>query len=156
MDVHVPCPCPGTPHPDGDTVTLRDKPTLRMGTQVIGLSSAQAQTGLPSAGDITELFVREGILAWTFVLEDGSPRPLDAEGIQWLVDDYAVAYPIAERASELYTEVIFAPLLAQATEPRRSSPTSRTGASTSASSQRSRKLQSVSASSSPDTSDGAP
>ena len=134
MDVHLACPCPGTPHPDGDTVTLRDKPSLRMGTQALGWASSQAQNGKPSAGDITELFVREGVIDWTFVLEDGSFRPIDDENMTWLLDDYTVAYPIAEAASAIYTDIIFAPLLEAAKTPRKSSPTSRTSASTSRSS----------------------
>jgi len=142
MDVHIPCPCPGTPHPDGDTVTLRDKPSLRMGTTALGWASTATGNGRPAAADIAEVFLREGIVDWTFTLEDGEPRPLDDEGLAWLLDDYSVAYPIAEEASALYTNAIFDPLLERAKEPRKSSPTSRTSASTSVNSRRSQRARS--------------
>lgn len=128
MDVTVPCPCPGTPHPDGDTVTLRDKPTLHMGTTALGWASKQATDEAPTSGDIAELYLREGVLAWTFIGEDGAPRPVSEEGLDWLLDDYELAYPIADAASELYTEAIFRPLVARLPK---SSRTSRTTASTS-------------------------
>lgn len=115
MDVTVPCPCPGTPHPDGDTVTLRDKPTLHMGTTAFGWANIQATKDQPTTGDIAELYLTDGIIAWTFVLEDGSPRPLGSAGLEWLLDDFELAYPIADKASELYTEAIFRPLVASRT-----------------------------------------
>jgi hypothetical protein len=128
MDVHIPCPCPGAPHPDGDTVTLRDKPTLHMGTTALGWASAQANGSSPTSGDIAELYLREGILSWTFVLDNGSPRPVSADHLDWLLDDYEVAFPVAEQASDLYTEVIFRPLVAQLPK---SSRTGQTNGSTS-------------------------
>lgn len=134
MDVTVACPCPGTPHPDGDTVTLRDKPTLMMGTTALGWAGQQASDGAPSTGHISEVYLTDGILSWTFVEEDGSPKPVNDETLRWLLDDYALAYPVAEKAAEVYTDIIFAPLLAQISN---SSRTGRTGASTSRSSRRS-------------------
>ncbi len=128
MDVNIPCPCPGTPHPDGDTVTLRDKPTLHMGTTALGWASQQAQSAAPTSGDIAELYLREGILSWTFLDDKGQPKPVDAAGIEELMDDYTAAYPIAEAASGVYTDLIFAPLVAQV---QKSSRTSRTARSTS-------------------------
>jgi len=141
MDITIPCPCPGTPHQDGDVVTLRDKPTLHMGTTAFGWANAQATNKKPSSGDIAELYLSEGITGWTFTLEDGSPRPLDDENIGWLLDDFALAYPIADAASELYTEVIFRPLVGLLPKPSRSS---RTATSTSRSRPSSRKTPSPS------------
>lgn len=139
MDVTVACPCPGTPHPDGDTVTLRDKPTLEMGTTSLGWASQQASDGKPTTGHISVLYVREGILSWTFLEEDGTHKPVNAETLDWFVDDFALAYPVAEKAAELYTDAIFAPLLAQMNKssaktarPRRSSQPGPTDPSTSA------------------------
>lgn len=111
MDVTVPCPCAGTPHPDGDIVTLRDKPTLHMGTTAFGWANVQATERKPSSGDIAELYLTEGIVGWTFLLDDGSPRPLDDENLAWFTDDFALAYPVADKAADLYTDVIFRPLV---------------------------------------------
>ena len=141
MDVTVGCPCPGTPHPDGDTVTLRDKPNFHMGTMALGWAGRQATDDIPTTGEIMELYLRDGITAWTFVLEDGSPRAVDDEGLDWLLDDYELAYPIADEAASLYTDRIFAPLLKQT---RNSSQTGRTGRSTYRNSRRSSKVQSPS------------
>lgn len=110
MDVPVGCPCPGTPHPDGDTVTLRDKPTLHMGTTVLGWAGQSSTDGQPATGEIAELYLREGIEAWTFVDDSGEPMPVSQANLDWFMDDYALAYPVADAASGLYTDVIFAPL----------------------------------------------
>jgi hypothetical protein len=135
MDVTTTCPCSGTPHPDGDTVTLRDKPTLMMGTTALGWAGQQATDSKPTSGEISEMFLRLGILSWTYLEDDGTPKPVTDETLDWLLDDYELAYPVAEKAAELYTEVIFAPLLKQISN---SSRTGRTNASTSANSRRSR------------------
>ena len=111
MDVIVPCPCPGTPHPDGDTVTLRDKPTLHMGTTAFGWANMQATEKKPTSGDIAELYLRDGIVAWTFLEEDGTPKPVTEETIDWLLDDFTLAYPVADKAADVYTDIIFRPLV---------------------------------------------
>lgn len=139
MEVTVPCPCSGTPHPDGDVVTLRDIPSFRMGANALGWASQP--TSQPASADISEMFIREGITAWTFLEDDGSTKPVTDETLDWFLDDYTRAYPVAEVAAGLYADVIFAPLQAQV---RSSSPTSRTGRSTSARSPRSRSRQSPS------------
>jgi len=136
MDVTTTCPCLGTPHQGGDTVTLKDKPGLHMGTTALGWASVQATTEAPTSGDIAELYLREGIVSWTYLEDDGTPKPVTDETLDWLLDDYELAYPVAEKASELYTEVIFRPLVAQLPK---SSRTSRTNGSTRPRSQRSQK-----------------
>ena len=130
MDVTVTCPCPGTPHPDGDTVTLKDKPGLHLGATVLGWANRQGEANIPTIGDIMETYLREGVVDWTFTLENGDHRPCDDEGLDWLMDDYELAYPIANAAAEVYTEAIFRPLGVKM-EPTPSSRTSRNTRSTS-------------------------
>ena len=81
-------------------------------------------------GDIMETYLREGVVDWTFTLENGDHRPCDDEGLDWLMDDYELAYPIANAAAEVYTEAIFRPLGVKM-EPTPSSRTSRNTRSTS-------------------------
>lgn len=145
MDINVTCPCPGSPHPDGDTVTLRDKPTFHMGTTALGWAGRQTVSDVPSTGEIMEVYLRDGIIDWTFVEEDGTPRALNNEGIDWLLEDYELAFPIAEQAAELYTDRIFDPLVKRISN---SSRTGLTGNSTSRSSRRTRRVRPPSVSSS--------
>lgn len=112
MDVTVPCPCVGTPHPDGDTVTLRDKPTLHMGTTAFSWTNIQVRSKAPTEGEIAELYLTDGISDWTFLLEDGERRPLNDENLRWFLDDFELSYPVANAAADLYTEAIYRPLLA--------------------------------------------
>lgn len=118
------CACPGTPHPDGDTVSLL--PTLSLS----GGLAAQADI-IAAAGDGSTLaqrwlvtYVRHGAVAWNLVTDDG-PVPFDVTAI---LGDYAFALPVAERADELYSPSVIDPLTARLSGLSR---TGRTAASTS-------------------------
>ena len=150
MEVNIGCPCPGTPHPDGDIVTLRDKPNLQMGMKVIAIIS-QGQTDPSQAMALTsqlaEVFLTDGILEWTLV-DEGGPVPVDPTTVHDFCQDFTFAYPVAEAASGLYSSPIFDPLVPKTLT---SSKPSRTGGSTSRNSPSRLKPLSPSEPSSPDT-----
>ena len=91
------CACPGTPHEEGDTVSLLAKLSLSGGL------AAQADI-IASAGDGSTLaqrwlvtYVRHGAVAWNLTDDDG-PVPFDVDAI---LADYAFALPVADRADDL-------------------------------------------------------
>lgn len=69
-------------------------------------------------------FLRYGAIGWDLCV-DGEPTPFSVDA---LLADYAIARPVAEKASELYSAAVMAPFLPAS--PTRS-PTGRTPATTS-------------------------
>jgi hypothetical protein len=135
MDTHrvsgIPCPCPDTPHPDGDTVELRERLGLAAGVEI--QATVRGLIGKPDAvivAALVEAYVRHGIVAWTFVDDIGKAVPVTPENIQtWVLDDFTLATPVAEAADELYEDAVLGPLVRSAAT---SSPTTPTESSTSA------------------------
>lgn len=127
----LPCPCPNTPHPDGDTVELRDKLGLAAGIEI--QSAIRAAIGKPDGvivGLLVEGYVRHGVAAWTFVDKGGAPVDVTPENVQtWVLDDFTLASPVAEKADELYEDAVLGPLVRAAAN---SSPITPTESSTSA------------------------
>lgn len=152
VPVEVPCPCPGTPHPDGDMVFLRSKLGLAGGSMLQRLA-IEANQARPDAADLTgmlaEAYLRVGVSGWTFVDVDGAPVPVTADSLQsWLLDDFALAAPIADKADELYLGPVLLPLVKAGA---RRSPSTTTAASTSRTSRGSAKNRKRSARSSTST-----
>lgn len=116
-EVTIPCPCPETPHPDGDTVHLWPKLGLLAGiaVQKLVVDAIQAGKGLTSAetqGILAEGYLLWGVRDWTLVDEKGAKRPVDHDAIRaCLLSDFAVAAPVADAADDLYMEAVIAPLL---------------------------------------------
>lgn len=109
--VSVACPCPGTPHADGDTVYLLPKMGLQGGItaehQILSFGGDQSAL----VGALTETFVRFGVVAWTFVDADGKPVPCtDEKRQELLLTDYALARDIGDKADELYSAAVIDPL----------------------------------------------
>jgi len=128
----VACPCPGTPHPEGDIVTLRGTLGLAAGTQlqtlIVQANQSKAETA-EVAGALAEAYLRVGIVAWTFVDADGKPVPVSPDTIQsMLLDDFGRAAPVADAADGLYSGTVLGPLVNGAAK---SSPTTPTERSTS-------------------------
>jgi hypothetical protein len=135
------CTCPGSPHDgrdgadDGDIVTLRPVLGFVAGAEAL-------RKIIESGGDVNRIaelvgpvYVRHGVTGWNVIAEDGSAAPLDVDAI---LDDYSWAYPIAEKADDLYSGAILDPLLRRTNglsgtgptagstrQPRRSSGTAR-------------------------------
>lgn len=121
------CTCPGSPHPDGDGVYLRPSIGLTGGLAaeqalldaareypVADKAPAEEQDRIAALRTARvrpawyEIFLRHGVVGWN--LSDGTAEiPFD---IQRLLDDYALARPAADVASDLYSPAILAPFLA--------------------------------------------
>ena len=109
------CTCPGSPHDgrdgadDGDIVTLRPHLGFSAGAEAL-------RKIIESDGDVNRVaelvgpvYIREGVTGWN-VTDESGPVALD---IDLILDDYALAYPIAEAADDLYSEAVLAPLVAR-------------------------------------------
>ncbi len=121
------CACPGTPHEDGDTVSMT--PTLDLEGGLI--AEQQMLANYQDTPVLTRLwmdtFVRYGAKGWNLIDEQGEPVPFDVELI---LADYAIARPVANWASDRgWGNLVMAPFL-QALD--KQSPTGRTAATTSA------------------------
>jgi hypothetical protein len=132
FDVPIPCPCPGQPHPDGDTVSLREKLGLAAGIAVQRLV-IDANQNRPDtaelAGRLAEGYLLYGIEAWTLVGEGGGAVPVNETTIRArLLSDFATAAPIADAADGLYMAAVILPLVNRA---QTSSPSTPTNGSTS-------------------------
>ena len=133
--VSIPCPCPGTPHPDGDTVELREKLDLKAGMAVQRLiieanSATRKMDEAELTGVLAEGYLLYGVEAWTLIDEAGALVPCTKDTIRArLLSDFTLAAPIAEAADGLYMAAVILPLVTKAA---RSSPTTPTNGSTSA------------------------
>jgi hypothetical protein len=126
----IPCPCEGTPHPEGDTVQLRKRLDLARGIRLQALIlAANAADTATAAGALAEGYLLAGVCAWTFRDKLGKPVPVNDGTIrELLLDDFERSARIAEEADGLYMQPVLAPLLARVPK---SSPTTTMVASTS-------------------------
>lgn len=119
------CLCPGTPHPDGDSVELNAELDLKAG---FGVVTALAEEGDGSAVErLGRAYLKAGIVSWTFVEEGGAPVPVTPENIDRLRWSGGT-YLLADRAADLYGEAILSPLVRRVSA---SSPNGRSAGSTS-------------------------
>lgn len=102
------CLCPGTPHPDGDTISLR--PELDAGG---GFAATLAMQGDPD--NITErlgrAYLAAGIVGWTFLDAAGQPVPVTRANVRRLRWNGGV-YSVADKAADLYGNAVLDPLIA--------------------------------------------
>lgn len=114
VPVPVTCPCSGTPHEDGDTVYLLPKLTLAGGVAAEQMLRGAMSEGADQSilvGALTEIFVRFGVVDWTFVGADGKAVPCtDEERQRLLLTDYSLARDIGDKADELYSAAVIDPL----------------------------------------------
>lgn len=134
VEVHVACPCPGTPHPDGDTVNLRDKLGLAAGMAVQRLvleaNASLGKTAADLTGQLAEAYLLYGVESWTFVNEAGGLLPVNDTTVQSvLLADFSLSSPVAEAADDLYMGPVLLPLVEKA---KKLSPSTPTDGSTSA------------------------
>lgn len=135
------CACPDTPH-EGHHVFLRptisleggieaekamfevarkyDVPNGKDGKPDIRSPEAQARSrALVYAW--APIFVEHGAVDWDLCDEQGEPIPFD---VQAILDDYAIARLVADKASELgYGDAVMAPFQDQPATPSPSGPT---------------------------------
>lgn len=139
------CACPNTPH-DGDTVDLLAKPSLALGLAAHSDMNATIDpAGVVDGAKLKErwfqTYLRLGAVGWNLTDDDGSAVPFNVDE---LLADYAFAYPVAEKADELYSEAILRPLL------ERLSAISRNGQTAASTSPRATSIRSRRKSSSPE------
>lgn len=97
------CRCPGTPHTEGDTVSLAPGVTNPMGVAAYALFN-QGGNQFDIMGNLAGVMLRFGIVAWSF------PDAVSGESIErWLPFDNG-GLLVAEKATELYQEALFRPL----------------------------------------------
>lgn len=132
--VSVPCPCPNTPHGDGDTVYLRPRLGLHAGIAVQkllvdALKAEERITAADTQGWLAEGYLLHGVASWTFVDADGKGIEVSPATIRSiLLDDFALAAAVADRADDMYVDAVIAPLLKRAST---SSPSTGSNGSTS-------------------------
>jgi hypothetical protein len=100
------CACPDSPHADGDIVYLA--PVL----DIDGGTEAESDV-VDAAGDARKMkrlllrtFVTYGAKGWNLVDAEGAPVPFDVEPI---LADWSVARIVADKAADLYTDMVVAP-----------------------------------------------
>lgn len=114
------CRCPGTPHAL-DTVTLRPTAGLSMGiAATIALRHAGRLPGDVEAA-LGSVYLRYGIVAWTFVSETGPVRITPENIDEWLPWDKG-GEEVADKADDLYSVTVLAPLLRRSAERLRTTP----------------------------------
>ena len=140
MDVKIDCLCPPnargeTRHPDGDTVTLRERLDFRAAltarnTLVMVKQEDPDASSAEILAALTEVYLVLGVTGWTLV--DGKNKPIEvSKGAirEHLLANPDVAMVVGDAADELYAEAVILPLLARA---RNSSPPTPIAGSTSA------------------------
>lgn len=100
------CACPGTPHVS-DVVYLRPVLGFRAGAEALRKMGESGGDVNLIAELVGPTYIREGVTGWNVEDENG-PVPLDIEAI---LGNYTWAYPIADRADDIYSEAVLAPLL---------------------------------------------
>jgi hypothetical protein len=129
------CRCPGSPHPDGDTVWLAEKMPLPMGFAALHVVRT-SQDPAELEGRLALIYLRFGITAWSFTDEDSQPVRLDPDRASELIEQWLPLWEggmtVARRADELYGEAIFYPFTLARDQMRKSSPPGPTVDSTSA------------------------
>jgi hypothetical protein len=113
-DVQIACPCPGSPHPGGDTVSLLERLPTRSALAVrnrVALSGLGEGDGAELLGILTEGYVMFGVAAWTLVDAMGKPLPCTREEVRRLCDETDLGMELADPADELYARQVTLPLL---------------------------------------------
>lgn len=127
MDVPIPCPCPESPHVDGDTVVLRDKldwtsvTTIRKAIAMIDEDDKRMRDAMALA-TCSEFYMLMGISSWTLVDAKGEALPVSHQAIRDLMERTDVL-PISDAADDLYNPVVLLPLAMRASASRQLSPT---------------------------------
>lgn len=134
--VAVACPCPDTPHSDGDSVFLAPHLSLRGGLlaeatmvrvwsklNTAGKVPEQTEASLAVEASLREVYVADGVKAWTFVDEAGAEVPVNEQTVRdILLSNFSLARPVGDEADRLYTSSVLDPLLARLSKSLPSSP----------------------------------
>ena len=148
------CECPNKPHNgEGDWVALAPHLSLEGGLaaeQDVYAANVESADETAISLNVQRrwalTFIRFGAKAWNLVDEHGDSVPFD---VQAILDDYAIARPLADSAADLYAESVLRPFQV------RLATRSPTGPTTATTSSRRRQTRKRSARSSPDTTAGS-
>lgn len=114
MDVRVDigeCRCPGTPHP-GDAVFLHPSVTIPIGQAAFSALDGMT-TGAEYQGILAQIYLHFGITGWTFTDAEGVSVPVTSANIDERLTWAHGGHTVAQRADELYSADVFAPLAAR-------------------------------------------
>ena len=146
-----PCRCPGAPHGE-DTVSLAAKPTIALGIAAMyAIRVSENEADL--RGQLAEVYLRNGIVAWTFVDAERNAVPVTSESIERLLPFGDGGLIVAEAAGDLYSAEVLRPLVERRNAASQDGPTE---PSTSAPPPAGPSARKVSRRSSPTASDGTP
>lgn len=116
------CRCPDTPHPDGDWVQLYAKLPLRAALAakdvVYSARPEQEKTAL-----VGEAFMAFGVAAWNLSNGTADAMPVTATNVLRELQWERGGFEVADRATDLYNEVFFAPLVARMSKSSAPGPT---------------------------------
>lgn len=149
MDTTIPCVCPpradgAVRHPDGDTVTLRERLDFRAAltarnTMVLLKTEDPDASAAEVLAVLTETYLLLGITGWSLVDAKNKPVEVSRAAIRDLLAEHPdEAMTLGDAADGLYSEAVILPLLARAqnssppmpiagstSAPKRSTPRSR-------------------------------
>lgn len=139
VELPGPCRCAGQPH-DQDIVYLHAETPLALGVAAHQAIKAHPDDipGLSTA--MTMEYVRHGVVAWSFLDDEGKPIPINADTIDRALPFSHGGYEVSLKAVELYDEDVLRPLLSRIGRSSRVIPiTASTSASRSSSPRRRRR-----------------
>lgn len=113
------CACPGTPHPNGDTVTF--KPKLSFDENVAAIAAIFGGEGPSASSKAWGVYLRAGPIAWNLVDEELEPVPLTREALEAL--PFEDQFEIGDLADDVYGETVLAPFLRRMRTSSESGPT---------------------------------
>ena len=117
------CRCIGGPHTSGDEVYLAPEASMTLGLRSNGAIGAAANDAARLETLLGRVFIEEGISGWTFV-ENGLPVPVTPANIERLLPWGRGGSDVSERANDLYSEAVLAPLVRRSQSTRQPGPTS--------------------------------
>lgn len=100
------CACPGSPHPEGDTVTYHAK--LPFDAQARAVGAIFSRAGEPMAQKAFDIYLHSGPAAWNLVDGEGSAVELNEDALDAL--DFADQYEIADHGDTIYRDTVLSPL----------------------------------------------
>ena len=116
------CACPGTPHPNGDTVTYHER--LSFEANVAAVTAIFGGDGDANANTAFAVYLHHGPASWNLLDEEGLPVPLDREALDAL--DFADQWEIADHADDIYRDTVLAPLVRRTRASSATTPTAPT------------------------------
>jgi len=108
-----PCRCTGradTLHPEGDEVYLHPEATMTCGLRANGAIAAAGNDPSKLEALLGRVFIEEGIVGWTFTDADGDV-PITPATIEHYLPWGNGGALVSERANDLYSDAILAPLV---------------------------------------------